>query len=277
MRLDGGPAWQGRGNHAGHAAAWLHRVKARCGAWPRAGLSDAALVAMLEALPALARDERRRHEFLASIEVLRARCSGKPWRQALDARLLLVERAKETGGRQVRGDAIALTPRRDSWRADKDDDAVWRMADGRTLARFVADGRAGRGAAWREAARLPRLAGIEMPTKHMNGHAWADAFAGVRQWFDGNDILMAAAGKRPCWRMAIRRIHSAGLRGLFDPVSQTVIVDPRDPDTLAHEVAHWALGHAAGMPAWLAEREVAGLLRTFRPRSRATMTWTDGL
>lgn len=251
-------AWRGRANHASSSSGWLLRTKQLCSRWPKTGLSDRALVALLEALPALARQQG--DGFEANVRLLEAQSSDPAWQKAVRARLALVERAAMQPARS-RGDAIALMPRRDSWRAHLDDNSQWQLHDGRALSQFLRVGSSARRVAWQSASTLPRLEAIEMPTKHLEGFVWAEAFDETARWLTcGHPNIQAALESAPAWRLAIRRIRSVGLRGLFDPSTQTVIVDPRHPDTLKHELAHWALGHTAGVGARQAEVEVDALL-----------------
>ena len=67
--------------------------------------------------------------------------------------------------------------------------------------------------------------------------------------------------------MAIRRIKRLGARGLYDQASQTVIVDPRHPETLLHELAHWALEHDHMTAHTQAEEEVEALLGWFEGKA----------
>lgn len=252
--------WRGRAGHNTNTLEWLEKARGQCATWPNRVLSDHALISLLDSLPELAKSDEA--TFQASMKVLETLTPDQAWARALKHRLVMVKRAAQGGaGRRLSGDGFALAERKDSWRARRDGDGSWVMHDGRTLDRFVSDGSLARAEAWRAAAALPGLASIEMPTKHLDGEVWASAFAGAAAWLEGDhEALVAARGRGDSWRLALRRVRCVGLRGLFDPLSNLVVVDPRHPDTLVHELAHWVLGHKTGIGAVEAERQVDELL-----------------
>lgn len=246
--------WRGRTGHGRCTSAWLTEVQAKCGDWPNGGLPNPALTALLDSLPGLARENESLYK--ASVTLLRVQSKDGAWRPALNRRLALVRRAAQNQPRPS-CDAAILAPRKDVWLATKNSKGVWVMSDGRTLSKFRTDGPDHRSALWHAATKLPGLVGVEIPTKHLGRLAWTEAFLRAQAWLDtDHPLIKAARATGNTWRLALRRTEKYGIRGLFDPATQTVVVDPRHPETLTHELAHWVLGHSVSTPAVQAEREV---------------------
>jgi hypothetical protein len=253
-------AWRGRQRHASNTHSWLQRAKALIARWPKDGLSDRAIVDLVNALPTLAR--YKPDLFEASAKLLSAQSNDTAWQSAINRRLAIVRRAMDCGRPNLRGEALAFTARNDSWIGKKDPPGgSWHIQDGRSLDKFIQQGGSGRRLLWTELANTPGLTSVELPTKHLGQEAWAIAVIEVKQLLAADDPnIRQAIDSGKTWRLAVRRIKRLGVQGLFDPDTQTVIVDPRHPETLLHEVAHWVLGHDSLIGAERAEREADELL-----------------
>ena len=251
--------WRGRRRHAGNTWAWLETTKAQSRQWPNQGLSDQAIVDLVNALPTLAREKPE--VFQASAQLLLAQSPDKAWQRAMNVRLELVRRAVENGDRRLKGDQIALKRRNDSWVGTRAEGGTWTLNDGRELAAFIARGKPERGAFWEALTALPGIVEMEVPNKHMGYTAWVEAIDQAQRLLTcQHPAVRRALTSGRAWKLAIRRIKRLGARGLYDQASQTVIVDPRHPETLLHELAHWALEHDHMTEHSQAEDEVEALL-----------------
>lgn len=224
-------------------------------------MSDQAIVNLVDSLPTLARDKPDLFE--ASAKLLLAQSHEKPWQNAMKWRLAIVRRTASGSRTEVCGEALAFKPRNDAWIGTKDASlGQWSIQDGRSLATFLRHGDDGRRALWNTLVALPSLTKIELPTKHLGQEAWAEAASKAGKFLQSNHLeVQQALYSGRTWGLAVRRIKRLGLRGLFDPDTQTVIVDPRHPETLSHELAHWVLGHHYRTDPLKAEKEVHVLLK----------------
>lgn len=257
-------AWRGRQRHASDTYVWLQRTKCHIERWPKNGLSDRAIVELVNALPTLARDKPDLFE--ASVKLLLAQSSASIWQSAINRRIAVVRRATEMARPGLRGDALAFVVRNDAWRAQRNpSDGSWHIQDGRSLDKFIQHGGEGRRRLWTALADTPCLDGVELPTKHLGQEAWAGAVIEAKHFLEADHPkIRNAVDSGKVWRLAIRRIKRLRVRGLFDPDTQTVIVDPRHPETLLHEVAHWVCGHNYQIDPMEAEIEASELLKKWR-------------
>lgn len=263
-------AWRGRQRHSNSTHAWLHRAKEQTTQWPKNGLSDNAIVKLVNALPTLARDNPDLFE--ASTRLLLAQSQDPAWQGILKRRLAVIRRAVEGPRPNLRGEALAFFVRNDAWIGKKDlVSGQWMIHDGRHLEKFIQHGNWGRKLLWSSLIKMPCLTRTELPTKHLGHESWATAVAQAGQFLNSNqrEVRQALCSGRT-WGLAIRRIKRLGLRGLFDPDTQTVIVDPRHPDTLLHELAHWVLNHNHRFEPIQAERQVHALLEKFKDGEHST-------
>lgn len=257
-----GMAWRGRASHASSTQAWLQRAKEQTSSWPKNGLSDRAIVKLVNALPTLGRESPDLFE--ASAKLLLAQNDEAAWQGAMKRRLAIVRRALEGPRPNLSGGALAFVVRNDAWVGlQSPTGGDWVIHDGRSLDRFIQHGGQGRMLLWKSLIRLPALTRIEVPAKHLGQEAWAQVATEAYRFFEADHpkVRQALQSGRT-WGLAIRRIKRLGLRGLFDPDTQTIIVDPRHPPTLLHELAHWVLGHTHRTDPVRAEHEVHELLKS---------------
>lgn len=215
------------------------------------------MILMINALPIMAKTDPRL--FQASINSLLAQNPGsEDWRRAIRRRVMMIQR-EETA--RLRGDRILLAERRDAWGATKQADGSWRMRDGRSMDEFMDRGREGRRSILRAATLLHGLVSIEIPKSHMAGKAWARELRRTAKWLNGDHpALVEARESGRTWHLAVRRTKRLRIRGAFDAATQTIVVDPRHPETLRHELAHWVLRHDGNSTAGKAETDVEALL-----------------
>lgn len=113
--------------------------------------------------------------------------------------------------------------------------------------------------------RMPGLTRIEIPTNMDFEAAIPPAEQTLKALLSRNHTAARARRMKLEWEFAIRRIRGMGLKGCFDPATQSVIVDPRHMDTLRHEICHWLLGHEIGRQSksarQKAEEEVHALMK----------------
>lgn len=88
---------------------------------------------------------------------------------------------------------------------------------------------------------LPLLVKIEIPS-NMDFERLLPVLENIRRALK-KPIICQRVKQKTGWNVAFRRIQGMGLKGCFDAASQTIVVDPRHPETLMHEMCHWMLGH----------------------------------
>ena len=256
-------AWRGRHRHTSrNTQAWLQRAKEQTGSWPKNGLSDHAIVKLVNALPTLARNTPELFE--ASVKLLMAQNDDPAWQGSLNRRLAVIRRAVQDKRPGFRGDALAFMVRNDSWIGIKDENCgQWTIHDGRSLDKFIQHGGHGRKFLWSALTKIPALTRVEIPAKHLGYEAWAAGVLKITQFLESDHPkVQQALQSGRTWKLAVRRIKRLGLRGLFDPDTQTVIVDPRHPGTLLHELGHWVLNHNQHTDPLKAEKQVHALLES---------------
>lgn len=263
--------WRGRRGHARDTWDWLNATKSQMAPTCKLELADQAIVGLINALPTLAREQPELYQ--ASANLLLAQSPDKAWQGAMNVRLALVRRAVEgklTSG--LKGDQLALHRRKDTWVGTKTQRGVWTLSDGRDLAAFVKRGLDDRGGFWNTITALPGIIEVETPTKHMGYGAWGEVVKKAHILLDSqHPAVRQAKGEARTWKLAIRRIKRLGARGLYDQATQTVIVDPRHPETLLHELAHWILGHGHLTGHRQGELEVGELLEWFEAESKTSV------
>jgi len=255
--------WHGRRSHAGNTWVWLQSIKAQAKQWSKQGLSDQAIVDLVNALPTLAREKPE--VFQASAQLLLTQSPDKTWQRAMNLRLAVVRRAVEINrAKRLVGDQLALQRRNDAWVAIQEKTGAWTINNGRHLSHFISRGGRERGLFWSELSKLPGLIEIETPTKHMGYAGWQNSIHKAARLLFEHPIFQLARNKNRTWKLAIRRVKRLGIRGLYDHSTQTIIVDPRHPETLLHELGHWVLEHNQMTAHTQAENEVEELILSFK-------------
>lgn len=146
---------------------------------------------------------------------------------------------------------------------------VWHTRKGVPLDRVLVNSQEHRRIFIELLTKMPGLIRIEIPT----GMDFAAAIPAAERTLAALTSRNHTAAKvrriNLEWCFAIRRIRGMGLKGCFDPATQTVIVDPRHMDSLGHEVCHWMLGHDVGnlskQDREMAEKEVHQLMKRLFP------------
>lgn len=263
-----GVAWRGRQGHASNTRLWLDRAKGQAARWTAGGLSDQAIVDLVESLPTLARNKP--DLFVASAELLKAQSPDPRWLRAMNLRLAVVIRAVELKRESLGGDLLAIRPRKDAWVGTKKrHTGQWAMQDGRDLPTFMKHGGVGRTLLWETMTALPRLTYAELPTKHLGLEAWAKAMLDAQQLLNSDHPkVVESVNSGRTWSLAVRRVKKLGVRGLFVPNLQLVVVDPRHPETLLHELGHWLLDHSTEKELWQGEQEVHDLINSATQNKR---------
>ena len=168
--------------------------------------------------------------------------------------------SKEPG----RGWERILKERKNSLGLEKGKGGEWRTRNGGNLSQVFQSSTPSRQNAIRALTRLPGVVAIELP-RHLKFTVVLKVARTLRGILHSNHpAVTQALDEGRTWCLAVRPIQMMGVKGCFDPATQTVIVDPRHLESAAHELCHWLLGHE---PQWSsvesfhkAESEVESLL-----------------
>lgn len=177
--------------------------------------------------------------------LLLASNSDQAWERAVRHRIKMLGVAKSRSHgspTNVGGLSRALFTRKDSHVFLRTHQG-WQTRKGSAMSRVLATSAPTRRRALSLLIRLPGLVSIELPREMKFSVLLRVARQIKADLSSGHPLVEKAMQERREWNLAVRRIQFSGLQGLFDPATQTLIVDPRHLCAIRHELCHWLLGH----------------------------------
>ena len=222
------------------------------------------LVGLVSSLPGAAREGG----MSLVLEILLGQWPNEQaWTKAVRHRAAMIKTGmtpKEVG----RGWERILRERKSSLVLAKRPSGEWRTRKDGSLKQVLESSTLSRQKAIKALIRLPGMVSLEMPRQLRFTVVLKVARSLRKVLRSDHPLVTQALSSGRTWGLAVRTIHSLGVKGCFDPATQTVIVDPRHLDTAIHELCHWLLGHE---PQWAsqesfqrAESEVDALLKDLK-------------
>ena len=259
-RLQQQASWWGQEGQRLKTHEWLNAQQQKCERWPSDGFDQSTLITLIETLPRLLQD--RPNMFHTTVNLLKAQHPSETWKAAIQRRANMMRRDQNRSN--LRGNHILLAPRKNTWSAMRSHDR-WMMSSGGTLDDFLTTSRWQRKRLVGACIQLHGIQSFEFPMCHLGLNTWANALHAAKRWLNcDHPILKQARSRGLRWNLAVRRIKRLRVRGVYDCNTQMVVVDPRHPETLIHELAHMVLGHTNDTPLQQAENEVDELLMSVK-------------